>query len=70
MKSEEFLLSGLRCASCARLVQEESSKLNGVENAVVDLAAQKLRLTYDENNFQFVQLESAMKAAGFGVRRS
>ena len=70
MKTEEFAVSGLRCPSCARLVQEDVSKLDGVESAVVDLAAQKLRLVFDERSFQFAQLETAIKAAGFGVSRA
>jgi copper chaperone CopZ len=70
MKTEEFTLSGLRCPSCARLIQKDASRLDGVKSAVVDLAAQKLRLVYDENALQFVQLEAAIKAAGFSIRRS
>ena len=70
MKTEDFALSGLRCPSCARLVQEDASKLDGVESAVVDLAAQSLRLLYDEQAFQFAKLEAAIKAAGFGVSRA
>jgi len=70
MKTEEFTLSGLRCPSCARFVQEDASKLVGVESAAVDLAVRKLRLIYDENTFQFAKLEAAIKAAGFGIIRS
>ena len=70
MKTEEYTLSGLRCYSCASIIQEDASKLDGVASAIVDLAAQKLRLVYDENTFQFVKLEAALKAAGFGVSRS
>ena len=69
MKIEEYVLSGLRCPSCARLAQEEVRKLDGVESAVVDLDAQKLRLVYDENVFQHAKLENAIKAVGFGVSR-
>ena len=69
VKTEEFVLSGLRCPSCARLVQEECRKLDGVENAVVDLGAQKLHLVYDANLFQPAKLEAAIKAAGFGISR-
>ena len=67
MKTVEHALCGLRCPSCARLVQEEVRKLDGVESAVVDLDAQKLRLVYDENVFQHAQLETVIKAAGFGL---
>jgi len=69
MQTEEFALSGLRCPSCARLIQEDASKLDGVESVVVDLAAQTLRLRYDEQAFRFAKLEAAIKAAGFGVSR-
>jgi copper chaperone CopZ len=70
MKTEEFTLHGVHCASCARIIREDAAKLDGVESAAVDLAALKLRLVYDENSFQFEQLEAVLKAAGFGVGRS
>ena len=70
MKTEEFTLHGVRCASCARIIQEDASKLDGVESAAVNLAALTLLLNYDENRFQFAQLEAALKAAGFSVSRT
>ncbi|MDR2696414.1 MAG: heavy-metal-associated domain-containing protein [Deltaproteobacteria bacterium] len=70
MKTEEFTLKGLHCASCARIIREDAARLGGVESAAVDLAALKLRLVYDENSFQFAQLEAALKTAGFGVSRA
>jgi Cu+-exporting ATPase len=70
MKTEEFALSGLHCPSCARLVQEDAVRLDGVKNATVDLAAQKLHLLYDEQSFQFARLEAVIKAAGFGISRA
>ena len=69
MKTEEHALNGLRCPSCARLVQEEVSKLDGVENVVVDLGTQKLLLVYDEDSFQHAKLEAAIKSAGFDLSR-
>jgi len=70
MKTEEFTLSGLRCPSCARLIQDDASQLGGVESSVVDIASRKLHLIYDENIFQFATLEVVIKAAGFGIIRS
>ena len=69
MKTEEFSIKGLHCPSCARLVQEDVSKLDGVESAVVDLAAQKLHLIYDENVFQLTKFEASIKSAGFCLNR-
>lgn len=37
-----FKISGLDCANCARELEEELNKINGVTNAVVDFMAQKV----------------------------
>ncbi len=69
MKTEEFAVTGMRCASCAKLVEADAGALPGVSGAGVDLGAGKLRLTYDEAAFKFADLEAAIKKAGFGVTR-
>lgn len=70
MKEEDFLISGMHCASCARLVERSAGALCGVEHAFVNIATEKLRLRYDEHQVGFEQLEEAIRDAGFGIRRA
>ncbi|MCL2124330.1 MAG: heavy metal translocating P-type ATPase, partial [Desulfovibrionaceae bacterium] len=69
MKEEDFILTGMHCASCARLVERSASALPGVAEAFVNIATEKLRLRYDPQQLRYEQLESAVKEAGFGICR-
>lgn len=44
LKKYEFYLDGLDCADCARKIEEEISKIDGIENVIVNFST--LRLTY------------------------
>lgn len=47
-KKYEFILEGLDCADCARKLEEELSKIEGIENVVVNFAT--LKLTYETDS--------------------
>ena len=70
MSHEDFLIDGMHCPSCARIIEMDSKKLPGVESARVDLAAGKLCLDYDRELFDLAQLEAVIKAAGFTLRKN
>ena len=67
MKAEDFLITGMHCASCARQVERRCKKLPGVQDAFVNLATEKLHLVYDERSLPFGKLEAAIVDAGFGI---
>lgn len=47
-KKYEFILEGLDCADCARKLEEELSKIEGIENVAVNFAT--LKLTYETDS--------------------
>ncbi|MDR0239469.1 MAG: cation transporter, partial [Deltaproteobacteria bacterium] len=69
MKTEDFVITGLRCATCARLVERNTGALPGVAGAFVNIATERLRLNYDPQQVRYEQIESAIKEAGFGICR-
>ncbi len=69
MKEEDFSVSGMHCASCARFVERSVSALPGVSGAFVNIATEKLRLSYDPDALSFDRLEAAVREAGFGLSR-
>jgi Cu+-exporting ATPase len=69
VKEEDFIIIGMHCASCARLVERSTGALPGVAEAFVNLATERLRLRYDPQKLRYEQLESAVKANGFGICR-
>ncbi|MDR0466588.1 MAG: heavy metal translocating P-type ATPase, partial [Deltaproteobacteria bacterium] len=69
LKEEDFVVIGMHCASCARLVERGAGALPGVAEAFVNIATEKLRLRYDPQILPFEDLEAAVKQAGFGICR-
>lgn len=67
MKTEDFIITGMHCASCARQVERRSGKLPGVQEAFVNIATEKLHLVYDEAALNFDTLKATVEEAGFGI---
>lgn len=63
MESKEFVVKGMHCASCSRLVEDRVGKLAGVSEASVNLATEKLYIKSE--NLDFAELEKVIKASGF-----
>lgn len=68
--TQEYTITGMHCASCARNVEKIVKNLTGVQDAFVNIATEKLRLTYDPQQLKLADLESAINAAGFGMEAS
>jgi Cu+-exporting ATPase len=69
LKEEDFIIIGMHCASCARLVERNTGALPGVAGAFVNIATKKLSLRYDPQTLCYEQLESAIKETGLGIYR-
>ena len=48
MKSESYKISGMTCAACAKAVERAVKKLEGATDVTVNIATDKLAVTYDE----------------------
>jgi copper-(or silver)-translocating P-type ATPase len=67
MNKESMKISGMSCAACAQRVQKAVGNLEGVNEANVNFATEKLSVEYDN---QIVSNESIIEAvvkAGYGV---
>ena len=51
---ESFKLDEIDCANCARELQDELSKLDGVKSVSVNFMTQKLTLEADDDEFDAV----------------
>lgn len=47
MESKTFDIEGMSCASCAQTIEKATAKLPGMAKASVNLATEKLSVTYD-----------------------
>jgi Cu+-exporting ATPase len=69
MKTEEMTVTGMTCASCSARVEKVVGKLEGVTSASVNLATEKLQLSYDESRLSPEAVQKAVEAAGYGLVR-
>ena len=62
---KEFDITGMTCAACAARIERVARKIEGVEQATVNLAAE--RLTVEASNDAFPKIIAAVERAGFGA---
>jgi Cu+-exporting ATPase len=55
----------MTCASCVARVEKALKKVDGVENAMVNLASEKVTLAFDPTKADLVQLAAAVDEAGY-----
>ena len=56
---KSYRLDEIDCANCARKLQEELAKLDGVEKVHVNFLAQKLTLVADDARFDEIVRQAA-----------
>ncbi|WP_449459073.1 heavy metal translocating P-type ATPase [Streptococcus suis] len=65
MKHVTYAVTGMTCASCAMTVEKAVSKLAGIEEASVNLATEKLSVSYDEKFLGLEDIRQAVEKAGY-----
>ena len=66
-KKAEIKVSGMSCASCALNVEKSLNKLEGVEDAHVNIGTEKATVEYDPEKLKLPELENAVEEAGYSV---
>lgn len=67
MKKETFAIEGMNCSSCAQTVEKAVQKLAGVKEASVNLATEKLTVSYNEKEVNEETISEAVQHAGYEV---
>ncbi|MCI7804863.1 MAG: heavy metal translocating P-type ATPase [Oscillospiraceae bacterium] len=62
-----FKITGMTCSACAARIERAMKKLDGVDEAAVNFAAEKLYVTYNEENVSEDSIVSAIKKAGYDI---
>lgn len=60
-------ITGMTCAACATRIEKGLSRMEGVENANVNLALEKATVTFNPQQVTLESLESKVEALGYGV---
>lgn len=67
MEKTTVKISGMTCAACAQRVGKAVGRLDGVNNANVNLATEKLTVEYDAAKTSIAAIKEAVERAGYGV---
>ena len=57
----------MTCSACAGRIERTLNKLNGVDKANVNFAAEKLYVSFDDKNINESEIVSAIKKAGYNI---
>lgn len=67
MEQEVLNVTGMTCVSCAKAIERNLGKLDGIQRAEVNLATEKLTVLYDENKIDRTIIIETVKKAGYGI---
>lgn len=60
-----FSIKGMHCASCVRVLERSLKKVDGVSDAVVNLATEKATVSFDSQKVSNQTLSSAVSSVGY-----
>ncbi|MGI5922222.1 MAG: heavy metal translocating P-type ATPase [Syntrophomonadaceae bacterium] len=66
-RKESIKISGMSCAACAARIEKGLNKLEGVNKANVNFAAEKATVDFDDNVINQDKLEEVIEKLGYGV---
>jgi len=61
-------IEGMTCAACSKAVERVTKKLDGVQESNVNLATEKLNITFDENKVSLDDIKQAIEKAGYKAK--
>lgn len=67
LKKDTMKITGMTCASCAKAVERAVKKIDNTIDASVNIATEKLSVSYDEFKVSPKDIQLAIEKAGYGV---
>lgn len=67
MKTEIYDVKGMTCTACAGAIERGMKKLDGIEDASVNFATEKLKIEYDEKMYDFDKIKQEVKKIGYDL---
>lgn len=67
-EKKTFAITGMNCASCAQTIEKATRKLDGVLEANVNLATEKMNIQYDASAVSVSDIMDAVSNAGYEAR--
>ncbi|MEC1180780.1 heavy metal translocating P-type ATPase [Metasolibacillus meyeri] len=66
-KETTLQITGMTCAACSARIEKVLNKMDGVEEATVNLALEKSAIKYDADKVNIADLEKKIEALGYGT---
>ena len=66
MKKENYTVTGMSCAACALAVEKAVKKKEGID-ATVNLATEKMSVSFDESKYDFDKIREIVEKSGYGL---
>lgn len=66
-KEATLQISGMTCAACAARIEKGLKRLDGVQDANVNLALEKSKIVYDPGQIEVGQLAEKVESLGYQV---
>lgn len=63
-----FIIEGMTCASCAQTVEKTAQKVKGMESVSVNLASEKMTVTYNPLECSVREISDAIHESGYEAR--
>ncbi|MER2170512.1 MAG: heavy metal translocating P-type ATPase, partial [Psychrobacillus psychrodurans] len=67
VKEASIKITGMTCAACATRIEKGLNKMEGVEQATVNLALEKSSIKFDPSKLSEADFEKKIEALGYGV---
>ncbi|NLY79139.1 MAG: copper-translocating P-type ATPase [Lysinibacillus sp.] len=67
LKETTIQITGMTCAACSNRIEKVLNKMEGVENATVNLALEKSTIQFDPKKISEKQVEKKIQDLGYGV---
>lgn len=65
MATKSFNIQGMTCAACARAVERATRKIPGVTESNVNLATEKMNISFDDDKVTVENIQTAVDKAGY-----
>jgi Cu+-exporting ATPase len=67
MNKESLKISGMTCAACAQRIEKAVNRLDGVSNASVNFATEKLSVEFDSQKLSKERIRETIEKTGYGI---
>ena len=68
MTKETLGITGMTCASCANAVERSVRKVDGISNANINIATEKLTVEFDDTKTNMEKIKESVVKAGYGIQ--